>query len=235
MKKIPLVMLFVMVLTACQTATPIITPALTNTIAPTSAVSFTSSPKPSITPMPTQTPRRELSPADVGLLIGPEVASFVYKKCYVWTDTHFHAGDIVYFEFGYSPNEYTVYAPIDGTIEFADKISNTVGWEIRVETTFVYQGEAVWYDMVHNDGLVNGISVGSFVRKGEPIARLYTSHNNGRIEKLVDIGIRNGPRGPNPAIESFYPESYINVFPFVEDDLVPRNVKYETCEGDPIP
>jgi hypothetical protein len=163
------------------------------------------------------------------------VEHFVYKLCYVHTESHFHAGDAVYFELGDSPTEYIVYAPVDGTVRFAAEISGEIGWEIRVETPFVYEGKTVWYDLVHHDGPLPGIVEGTVVRRGEPLARLFTARDYGRIEKLVDWALRNGPRGPNPQVDPFYPGSYLNAYLFVEDDLASRNVTYETCEGVPIP
>ncbi len=180
------------------------------------------------------TPMKELTVLDVGLPIGPENKTIYYKKCYVWTKTRFHAGDLIYYEFKNSPSVHIVYAPIDGTIRYANKISNSIGWEIRVETPFVYKGEVVWYDIVHHDGPIAGLSTGSFIKKGEPLANLVTARNNGRIEKVIDVALRNGPRGPEPSL-TFYPKSYMNFFTFVEDDLAQRNVIYETCQGKPIP
>jgi hypothetical protein len=212
--------------TRAQTATPTETPEPTDT--PTTT--------PTGTPIPTATPRRKLTAAEVGLPIGPEVESFVYKLCYVNTTTRFHAGDGVYYELGTSPAEYTVYAPIDGTVRETLRINDVVGWEIRVETPFVYEGQTVWYDLVHHDGPLPGITVGTYVERGEPIAKLFTARcAPGRCEKLVDYAIRNGPRGPNPQVDPFYPDSYLNVFLFVEDDLASRSVTYETCQGNPIP
>ena len=205
----------------------------TYTITPEPTTTYTPDPTLTRTLKPNPTSLPELTADDVILPIGLEVENFVYKRCYINTDTHFHAGDLIYFEFGYSPIEYVVYAPIDGTIRFAEKINDNVGWEIRVETPLTYNGKIVWYDMVHHDGLVDGLKIGSFVNKGEPIARLYTARNNGRIEKAVDVGIRNGPRGPNPQVDPFYPDSYIEFFQFVEDDLLLKNVTYETHTGNP--
>ena len=80
----------------------------------------------------------------------------------------------------------------------------------------------MWYDLVHHDGPFGDLQVGDHIQKGEPIAIVRIARENGRIEKGVDIAFRNGPRGPNTQIDPFYPDSYINVFPFVEDKLAKR-------------
>ena len=224
MKKPFLLLIVLSILTAC-TPTP----------APISATRLilTQSATPPLKPTET-TVKKELIPENVGLIIGREVDHFIYKRCYINTNTHFHAGDAIYYEIGNSDKEYIVYAPIDGQINFASRINDSVGWEIRVETDFFFEGEKVWYDLVHNDGLIQGMKIGDYVLKGEPIAVVHTARDAGRIEKLVDIAFRNGPRGPNPQVDPFYPESYIDVFPFVADDLKLRDgVTFEKCEGNP--
>lgn len=209
------------------------TPALTSTLGVTNTVTATSKPTEKQTALPSLTPRHELTAADVILPIGLEVNSFVYKKCYVNTPTHFHAGDFIYYHLGYNTESYIVYAPMDGWIRFAVKINEKVGWEINVETPFYYDNNIVWYDIVHFDRLIPGIRIDSFVKQGEPIAIVETARDNGRLEVGIDIGIRIGPKGANPQIIPFYPDSYLNVYLFLEDDLMDRNVTYETCEGNP--
>jgi hypothetical protein len=214
---------FISILVACS---PNIPATSTETIPTT--LTFLPSP----TARPSPTPRPELTAADVVLPIGEEIESFTYKPCYVNTETRFHAGDAIYYELGKSEKEYIVYAPIDGIVREIINIED-VGWEIRVETPFTYKGKLVWYDIVHHDGPVDGITVGSIIKKGAPLAYLRTSRYSGRWEKLLDFAIRNGPRGPNTQVKPFYPESYLSVFDFLKDDLDERDVRYETCEGNP--
>jgi hypothetical protein len=116
----------------------------TSTHAPTATDTYTSTPLPTMTrtPVPPSPTPRTLSVKDVDLPI-KGVVGFEYKPCYVFTTDRFHAGDAIYMP---DPaGSYKIYAPMEGTIVFAQLLDDSIGWEINVMTPFMLNGEAVYY------------------------------------------------------------------------------------------
>jgi hypothetical protein len=228
--------------TSTSTDTPIPTDTATATLAPP-----TNTPKPTLrpptaTPKPTASPLRELTTADVGLPIDTKQLSlFRYKPCYIFTDGRFHAGDIINFTAS-PPSEYDVLAPIDGKVITAHLVTPQIGWEISVMTNFAYKGGRVYYDIVHTNGPANGVSVGTRVRKGQPLAVIRPPYNlDPGGSAIVDFALRNSPhKQANPASDNWTGTEYFAFMPWVQDDLgsLPPGAYIETgheCKGSPIP
>ena len=263
MKKLFSTILFIIIiLTAC---TPVSTPISTSTTAPSSTPDPTNTPQPTVTitqtftpepratstKIPSITPFPELLPENVDLPIEKGITSFIYKHCYVFADDNndglldrFHAGDLLYFYTDFSgidnEIEYKVLAPIEGRIIYSNLINDKVGWEIRIETPYLFEGKKVFYDIVHADRAVVGLYEGEYVQKGQPILIVNSLRNNGRFEKVIDIAFRNGIRGPQPGTKGvFHPYSYIDPSIFFEDDFSRAisagvNINFENCTGNPV-
>jgi len=161
---------------------------------------------------------RELTAADVGLLHDPKAVSPTYLICHYFTNTMFHAGDGIVFD-THEGNTYYGLAPIEGKIIESVLVNQKVGYEITVETPYLYQGKRVYYDLVHSSGLVSGLSDGSWVNKGDPIVFINKSYGaGGSIKELsLDIAIRNGPKGANSQRSNWQPYSYFSFLQFLYD------------------
>jgi hypothetical protein len=132
-----------------------------------------------------------------------------------------------------------VLAPIEGKIIESGLVNESVGYEITVETPYLYQGKRVYYDLVHSSGLVSGLKNGDWVNKSEPIAILDRHYGGGELKDIfLDIGIRNAPKGANPKLDNWHPYSYFSFLEFIKDDLqqLPTNTYSiaPTCSGNPI-
>jgi len=133
-----------------------------------------------------------------------------------------------------------VLAPIGGKIIEAGLVNERVGWEITISTDFSKDGQQVYVDLVHTNGLVQGLSVGQRISRGQPIAILTKTwdKNSPTPDLFLDIGIRNGPKGANPQLSNWRPYSYFSFFEFINDDLqqLPPNTYWlrPVCDGNPI-
>ena len=235
--------------TSAPTATPLPAPTATVTPLPTVTVTATatSTPQPTNTPTPLQTITRTpippsptpriLSAKDVELPI-KDLKGFEYKPCYVFTTSRFHAGDQIYMP---DPGgSYKVYAPIDGTIVAARLVDDTIGWEINVMTPFILNGETVYYDLVHVNGLADNIRVNAFLRKGEEIAIKNRPNADPQRRSMVDFAIRRGPhKQANAAAPDWTGTEYVSVLTFLQDDLDALPIGTfqlaPICDGNPIP
>jgi len=150
----------------------------------------------------------------------------------------FHAGDVIVFDESEGQTYFAI-APIEGKIIQNELVSPLVGYEITIETPYVHQGKRVYCDLVHSSGLVRGTDVGDWVERGARIAVVDRHYGGGELRDIyLDIGIRNGPRGANPALDSWQPYSYFSFLEFVRDDLEqlpPASYQLApTCSGNPI-
>lgn len=240
LKIIVTVLFIIFVSVSCA---PITTPIPTSTAVPT----LTTTPAPTATKtkasIRTATPQRELTIEDVGLPIDTtQVTYFKYKSCYLFTTTLFHAGDIINFT-PKSPNSYKILAPVDGEIISANLVTAQIGWEINVMTDFLYEGQRVFYDIVHTNGLVDGVSVGTKIKKGEVLAIIkqpYILDPGGFTG--VDFALRNSShKQANPNSSNWEGTEYIPFSIWVLDDLtsLPDGTSYidasYECHGKPIP
>lgn len=170
----------------------------------------------------------ELTAEDVDPPIRPSTLQSQYIPGYVLnTNTMmFHAGD------GWLQNisaEHPgiVYAPVSGKVVDAYFINNEIGWEITIKTQSSYEGKQVFYDVVHTDGLVDGLSTSSgqnWIEKGQPLAHIDKVQwtDGSQWWGLADIGFRTGPKGANATLSNFAPCSYFDPRPFFDDDFVTR-------------
>ena len=165
---------------------------------------------------PSPTPR-VLSPQDVDLPI-KEVNGLDYLPCYVFTETQFHAGDILILP---DPKAiYKVFAPIEGTIVTAQFLDDSIGWEIVVRTPFVLNGETVYYDILHSSGLADNLRVGASVRKGDQLAVITRPYRPMRGFSIIDFAIRRGShKMAAPTHPSWTGTEYVSVLQYVQDDL----------------
>jgi hypothetical protein len=198
---------------------------------------------PTRTPRPTATPLPELTAADVGLPIRPENKTGIYLPCYLLTDTMFHAGDGWFYEYELEQyhelaSPYTIYAPIAGRVTESHLVTEAIRYEITVATPFSLNGKQVYYDVVHTNGPVNGVSVGSWIEQGQALALISSlSTPNGWIwNAMADIGFRNGPKGANASLDNWQPYSYFDPLPFYEDELLLNDeiTVLPRCSGNPI-
>ncbi|MBN2549262.1 MAG: hypothetical protein JXB15_08900 [Anaerolineales bacterium] len=163
-----------------------------------------------------------LTAADVGLPWDTTTTKPTLLSCYLFTDTHFHAGDGIVYAYG-NKGEHIVLSPVNGVITEAGFVNDFTGWEITIETPFSRAGNQVYIDIVHSSGLVDGLGVGEMVTKGQPLAKLirpYGSGNQETPEYSIDIAARNGPKGANPKSSNFAPRSYFSFLELLADDLV---------------
>jgi hypothetical protein len=201
-----------------DTMTPTPKPSPTPTTVPSLTPSNTPLPTDTPTPRPTPTPLLDLTPGDVGLPFDPSLVRPALTPCYLFTDQLFHAGDIIEFSATEGPTFFAL-APIEGKIIQNELVTAEIGYEITVETPYVYQGGRVYYDMVHSSGLVPGLNVGDWIERGEEIV-VMDRHLGGPGEHIfLDLGIRNGPKGANPTLSNWQPYSYFSFLEFVQDDL----------------
>jgi hypothetical protein len=243
-KYIYLYMLITLWLPSCNAVsipTPTNTPMPSNTSSPT----YTSTPTitPTKTPQPTATLRPELTAEDVGLPWDTTQTNPILTPCYLWSDNYFHAGDGIIFSY-YPDKTYFVLAPISGEIIEASNMTNFrpvgIGWEITIATEFSKKGKQVYVDFVHTSGLVPGLRVGQHVERSQPLLILdkHWGGHSGELDLFLDIGIRNGPKGANPQVDNWQPESYFSFLEFIYDDLeqLPPNTYslLPTCAGNPI-
>ncbi len=239
MKKTFLVLFLFLFIPACATVpeqTP--TPLATDTLSPT----ITASPTATVTASPT--PKPELTAEDFGLpvtfegdyALGHKLA---YAPCYHWDPTtfdpsevtsdnwyeYFHAGDLHMLNLSRNPEEITILSPIKGKIsDIVDYGDN--GLLLTITTPFYYMGKKVKCDIAHMNEIFKGdelnpkISLGIEVNKGQPIGISNKHFNWGRLEQSVDIGIYTGPMGgAYPLYSDFSPESFLDPFIFLEDDI----------------
>jgi hypothetical protein len=157
----------------------------------------------------------------------------------MFTTTKFHAGDGVFYPKGAADTHYTVYAPADGTIVVANYINESVGWEINVKTPYTVDGKPVVYDVVHSSGLVSGLTVGTFIHKGDKLAIKANEHLTPSVKEwLIDIGFRNGHKQANASIDDWTGLGYFSYTKLILDDLAMlQESQYKirsACAGNPI-
>ncbi len=207
-------------------------------------IKFTSMPTQTITPTVTVT--NTPTPEPKTLL--PEYFSFPvtfdgiyaikqplkYAPCYHWSGNYdsskgnwydyFHAGDMHNLNVSNTPQNIVVLSPINGSIADVIDYSDS-GLMIVVKSDFVLDGKRVFVDIGHLQNLFSGdenypkVDVGSYIRQGQPIAVSDKLFNNGRLEQIVDIAIRNGSAGANPQYDNFSPNSYIDPFIYLQDEI----------------
>ena len=229
-----------------QQVMPSDTPSNTPTVTFTATPLPTRTSTPTLTPRPTTTPMSELTPADIGLPFDPTSAHFEVKSCYVYNDTHFHAGDI--FSWILAPDQkISIIAPIDGYIENAGFVIPKVGYEINIASNRAYTTDfgtgQVFVDLVHLSGIADDIKPGTFVQQGDIIGHIANGPQNvGRYSNL-DIAFRNDPdKYANPEGQGWLKsrgKQYFAFLPFVNDDLSLLDPSLYTnvspCIGDPYP
>jgi len=232
MKKLLLLLLLLSLLPSCNAVTePTPTPQPTITSAPTA------------TSLPSPTPLIEFSIEHFSFPVAFEGDyalghKLAYAPCYHWDPTtfdpsevtsdnwyqYFHAGDMHMLNLSKNPEEITILSPIKGKIsDIDDKGDN--GFFISITTPFYFMGKKIYVGIAHMSEIFMGdelnpkISLGIEVNKGQPIGISNKHFNWGRLEQSVDIAIRNGPGGGYPLDSSFSPESYLDPFIFLEDDI----------------
>ena len=135
----------------------------------------------------------------------------------------FHAGDMYILNQSSSPQRIVVVSPISGKI--IDVGETDKGLVIIIATDYLFEGKKVYVEIAHMDKLFLGdesypnIKKGSLINKGQPIGISERVYKHGRYEQILDIAIRNGPAGPHPPSSNFSPESYLDPFIFLEDDI----------------
>jgi len=147
----------------------------------------------------------------------------------------FHAGDMYVLNLKQPRLDIVVISPTDGIIERVTQY-NEENIEINIETSYYLDGRRVYVDITHSQRLFPGddkypeIHQGDIVEMGQPIAIQSIFLKHGRNEQVLDIAIRNGPRGANPSIAgNYFPESYIDPFLFLKDDILEYG-KYVTYD-----
>jgi hypothetical protein len=210
-------------------------------ITPTETPEPTNPPTIEITQTPTQTPL-ELSPEYFSLPVvfeGPYSLGnkLRYSPCYHWDQNnydankitndnwyqYFHAGDMYILKTTNKAKVIVALSPISGRIIKSEDFGQ--GLIVSIKTDYYLEGKQVFVDIAHMDELFPGdekfprIDIGSQIKQGQPIGLSKTVWIWGRPEQALDIGLRNGPEGANPMYSNFAPNSYIDPFPYLKDDL----------------
>jgi hypothetical protein len=174
----------------------------------------------------------------VGIIWDLDLKGIRLMPCYVFTPTIFHAGDIVYFPNGLANTTYNVKAPADGRIAHANYINSSVGFDIAVRTPYTFNGDIVFYDVIHTSGLVGGLRVGDYVKKGDNLAI-----KDGKIVDpagwwLVDLAFRTGNEQANASLSGWTGLGYLSYSKLISDDLAKlpygQVAMMPTCPGNPI-
>jgi hypothetical protein len=217
--------------TIAQTETHTPSPTLTYTLVPTETATKT--------PRPTQTPLPELTEGDVGLIWNPSDINgpVIITPCYMFTSDRFHAGDQV--DFPSSQTAYSILAPTDGIIISAEKVNDSIGYEVNVQTPYILNGKTVYYDIVHSNGLVPGLHEGSEVRKGSPIVIKNGEMVAPQNKWLIDIAFRNSMnKQANASLDGWTGLGFLSYTRLIQDDLASLDSSQfymrPTCAGNPI-
>lgn len=205
------------------------------------------------TPLPNSPPQEEFKPDDFGLPVAFEGEYSLghelrYSPCYHWDPitfdpakvttsnwySFFHAGDMYLLNITKTPQEIVVLSPVSGkvakVVDFGDN-----GLVVNIETDYLYEGSYIWVDIAHMNSLFLGdsknpvINTGSIVNQGQPLGYANYVYNWGRPEQALDIAIRNGPEGASPLYSNFSPQSYLDPYLFLIDDLTKNdsNIIYD--------
>jgi hypothetical protein len=183
-------MLIILFLASCNTMlapTPTNTPKPTNTPIRETLTPIVTQTK---TLIPTATPLREITAEDVGLpwdnnlALENGIATVQYKPCDVGDydlNKPYHRGQIFMWRLK-EDQEIIVVSPIDGTIVYAvenwkDSSGRNTGVNLFTTTPFLLKDDEGYYQQVHYqinhfDELWQGIQVGIFVKRGQPIGIL---------------------------------------------------------------
>jgi hypothetical protein len=155
MKKIiRLYMLITLSLVSCNSvsvSTLTLMPIPSNTPLPTETQTPTAIPTKA--PRPTATPLPELTATDVGLSWDPTTTTPTLIPCNLDEVVrngiiYNHRGDGIIYA-NYPDKTHYVLAPLSGTIEAANLVNETVGWEINIATDYLKDGKRVYIDLVH--------------------------------------------------------------------------------------
>ncbi|MBL1172996.1 MAG: hypothetical protein D8M55_11215 [Chloroflexi bacterium] len=233
------ILLLCLCITACSNAT--LTPGATVAFTPTVTITVIPTPTntPTRTPSSTATPLSELTAADVGLPWDTNTSAVVkHLPCYVNTDTRFHAGDGFYFTGVQNGEIIYVVAPITGRVVYAAYTNDFVGQNVIVETPYVFNGERVFYQIVHFNNLL--VSEGNWLVRGDKIGELVRGgiiHGDPRGTLLLDFGVFHTNRKWHTidASDSNDMPQYIPVSTLVADDLAKLSnlTELPICEGNP--
>lgn len=237
--------LFIILITGCgENRTPtLLPPTITETV-----IKSTSTPANTVTPTITITPTITTTPTPEPKTLLPENFSFPvtfdgiyalkqplrYAPCYHWSGNYnankgnwydyFHAGDMHNLNVSNTQQNIVVLSPINGVIKDVIDYGDS-GLMIVIQSDYVLDGKRVFVDIGHlqhefpGDESYPQISVGSVIKQGQPIGVSDKFFNNGRLEQIVDIAIRNGVAGANPQYDNFSPDSYIDPFLYLQDDI----------------
>lgn len=251
LKELLLIACFISVLSGCGQYSETFDEQLvteTRELLPSSTV--TSIPVPTQTQTITVTPNHiELLPENMGLPVAftgdySISGKMGYAPCYHWDPSgfvprqvteenwyeFFHAGDMYILNTSETPISITILSPISGMIESIQDMGDN-GLMMNISTDYYYQNKKVFLGIGHLDGLFMGdslypkITVRSKVEKGQPIGFSTQPKFWGRAEQSLDIGLQNGPEGASPLYENFAPDSYIDPYLFISDDII-TNAQY---------
>lgn len=165
----------------------------------------------------------KLSPEVVGFPLDWTVKQFTVKPCSFKNETRFHAGDaFFYINLGYD-EKIPVLAPTDGHLNSASWVNQSVGYEINMETPFLYKDKIVYFDLVHLGELAQGVHSGMNVNQGQVLGYITNAVKAGGGIPMLDIAARNNERfQANPDYWNEFGTDgteYFPFLPFVEDDL----------------
>jgi hypothetical protein len=112
--------------------------------------------------------------------------------------------------------------------------------EMQSTCQTLLNGEAVYYDLVHINGLAEGVRIGAFLQKGEQIAIKNRPNTDPLRRSMVDFAIRRGShKQANATAANWIGTEYVSVLAFLQDDLDALPVgtfqRVPTCDGNPIP
>ena len=185
----------------------------------------------------------ELRAEDVGLPWNNNTlngASVSYKPCYVNTTTMFHAGDIWNFLNLKKDQVINIVAPMSGTVVYADYTSDAVGQNIIIQSDYSFNGEKVYYQIVHFSRL--SVSVGRKVERGDILGALVNSgiffgSPDGTPPRFIDFGVYH-TSGSWKYVDASSPAHiihYIDVGTLIVDDhaILPNLYKETRCSGNP--
>ena len=186
---------------------------------------------------PSATPLKILSIYDVDLPI-KNISRFEYVPCYVFSEKSFHAGDI--FRLPKNESPFTVNAPIDGIIDTANFVNESVGWEINIKTPYYLNSKQVNVDIVHTSGLASGLHIGSSVEKGQQLAIMDHPYGDPHGGYIIDIAMRlDSHKQANPIYDNWTGTEYFSYFEYIKDNLAQLQKNTYSimpiCSGNPIP